>query len=92
MEGDTTPRWVEITPHTSDHTASFGIPAEVTQFGDHLDLDADNELVLDSSAAGGHVLDTAIGSPQVEVFDLFQFRAIGSAISCRSIGDIGEEL
>ena len=89
VESDATSHWVEITPHTPDHTASFEILAEVTQFGDHLDLDANDELVLDSSAAGGHILDTAIGSPQMEVFDLYQF---GAAISCRSISDIGEEL
>ena len=54
--------------------------------------DADDGLVLDSVAAGGHDLDTAIGSPQMEVFDLSQFGAIGSAISCRSFSDIEEEL
>ena len=92
MEGDAPSRWVELIPHTPDHTASFGIPAKVTQVGDHLVLDADDGLVLDSVAAGRYSLDMAIGLPQVEVFDLSQFGVIGNTISCRSFGDIGEEL
>ncbi|ONK71799.1 uncharacterized protein A4U43_C04F12500 [Asparagus officinalis] len=88
MESDAAPYWVEI---TLDHTVSFEIPAEVTQLGYHLDLGADDELV-DSNAAGRYDLDMIISSPQVEVFNLFQFGTIGNTIICRTVGDIGKEL
>ena len=93
MEGDATPHCVKITPHTPDHILSFRIPAEVTQFGDHLDLDADDELV-DSSAAGGNNSDLAmtIGASQVDVFGSFYFEAIWRTISRRFVDDVGEEL
>ncbi|XP_020266542.1 uncharacterized protein LOC109842036 [Asparagus officinalis] len=62
VEVDATPHRVELIPHTPSHFALVGILAEVTQFGDQIIQDADDELV-DPSAAGGYSLDTAIVSP-----------------------------
>ena len=36
VESDATSHWVEITPHSSGSSVSFGLSAEVTQLGDRV--------------------------------------------------------